>query len=142
MPKGNATTFSQEVFDEICKQLAEGKSLRSICKSDDMPNASNVFVWLNNDKDLQEQYARAREKQADTLFDECLSIADSAKFDDDAVKIQRNRLQIDTRKWMAGKLRPKKYGEKLELTGDSENPVAIKTIERVVIDPKATDSNA
>lgn len=66
---------------------------------------------------------RAREAQADTLADEILDIADDAtndfmmteqglKYDGDSV--QRSRLRVDSRKWLAGKLRPKKYGDKIE----------------------------
>lgn len=72
---------------------------------------------------FREQYARAREAQADTLADEILDIADDAtndfmmteqglKYDGDSV--QRSRLRVDSRKWLAGKLRPKKYGDKIE----------------------------
>lgn len=114
MPK-----FSQALFDKICERIADGESLRTICEQDNMPNKATVFRWLAQDEKLGDQYARAREKQADSLFDECLAIADqydsSEKLENDTDHIQRARLRIDTRKWMAGKLRPKVYGEKLEL---------------------------
>lgn len=110
--------FSNEIFDQICEKMADGKSLRSICKSDDMPNRATVFRWLAENEALSDQYARAREAQADAIFDDCLEIAD--KFDGREITepehIQRAKLRIDTRKWMAGKLRPKKYGDKLDHT--------------------------
>ena len=122
--------FSQELFDRICERIADGESLRTICKDDDMPNKGTVFRWLASDPKLGDQYARSREEQADFIFDEVLEIADDARNDwmerrgeDDAgwvangEHIQRSRLRIDARKWMAGKLRPKVYGEKLELGG-------------------------
>lgn len=125
MPK-----FSKELFDNICDQIAEGKSLRSICRQDDMPSKSNVMRWLNEKPELQDQYTRARNEQADTLFEECLDIADNGSRDviegEDGKKIvdheviNRARLRIDTRKWMAGKLRPKKYGDKVVLGGDND----------------------
>ena len=78
-------------------------------------------------EDFAHQYARAREEQADRLFEECLAIADDTT--DDVVmvadgkggqvervnheNIQRSRLRVDTRKWMAGKLAPKKYGDRI-----------------------------
>jgi hypothetical protein len=70
---------------------------------------------------------RAREVQADLLFDEILDIADGAK--DDMINIQRARLQIDVRKWMVGKLAPKKYGKRVTkaITGnDGEGPAIIE----------------
>jgi hypothetical protein len=119
--------FSQPLFDSICEQIAEGKSLREICKADDMPNTVTVFRWLSRSAELSNQYARAREAQADAIFDEILEIADNANNDwmerngeDEGYSlngenIQRARLRVDARKWMAGKLRPKVYGDKLDL---------------------------
>lgn len=114
--------FSQKLFDELCDRLGDGTSLRKICAADDMPSTTAVMKWLAKDgnETLVAQYARAREVQADALFDDCLAIAD--KFDgsemNDPEHIQRARLRIDTRKWMAGKLRPKVYGDKLAIGGD------------------------
>ena len=107
--------FTQEVFDTLCDRLVEGNSLRTICKSSDMPSAEAVRKWLKKDEAgeglLVAQYARARQEQADTLFEDCLDIADAATPEE----VQAARLRIDTRKWMAGKMRPKKYGDKLDV---------------------------
>lgn len=114
-----AVEFSQEIFDKICDLIADGKSLRTICAGEDMPNTSSVCRWLAQDEggELREQYARARESQADALFDDCLAIADKFTSAEmiEPEHINRAKLRIDTRKWMAGKLRPKKYGEKLDV---------------------------
>lgn len=114
----------------ICDRISNGESLRQICDSEDMPAASTVFIWLSQDSAFSEQYARAREAQADAIFDEILLIADDGRNDwmerkdqedanmgwrENGEAIRRSQLRIDARKWMAGKLRPKKYGEKLEL---------------------------
>lgn len=138
---GRQSTFTQEVADEICDRLAEGESLRAICKDEGMPSVGTVCRWLGESDTLQKQYARARELQADTLFDEVLHIADNQqigekrKVTNDGKEevstgdmIEHRRLQIDARKWMAGKLRPKKYGEfkAVELTGANGGPVVIQ----------------
>ena len=123
---GRPSSFNQATADAICLKLAEGISLRSICKADDMPAAATVFNWLNDParSSFLEQYTRAREMQADYLFDETLDIADDSsndwmerKDDEGAIgwkengdAIRRSQLRIDTRKWIAGQLRPKKYG--------------------------------
>jgi hypothetical protein len=92
-----------------------------------MPSHTAVFDWLEKYPDMLYKYARARESQADVLFDEILEIVDDATNDwmerrDDDQKaiyvlngehVQRSRLRVDARKWMAGKLRPKVYGEKI-----------------------------
>ena len=115
--------FSQTIFDAICDRIANGESLRSICKSEGMPNHRDVTRWLDKNPDIVPQYARAREIQADKLFEECLEIADqydqSAENEEGGTDhINRARLRIDTRKWMAGKLRPKVYGDKLDIGGN------------------------
>ncbi len=74
-----------------------------------MPTATTVFRWLASDADFREQYTRAREDQADTFVDEIIHIADTVE---DA---QAARVRIDARKWVAGKQRPKKYGDKLDV---------------------------
>lgn len=140
--------FPQEIADRICEQIAEGRSLRSVLKDEGMPASSTVFKALAADKAFAEQYARAREAQADALFDEILDIADESANDsytDDNGNertnqevVARSKIRIDARKWMAGKLRPKVYGEKVsaELTGANGGPVQIEEIRRVVVDPK------
>lgn len=116
--------FTQDLFDEICERIADGESLRSICDDKQMPSRTSVFKWLSNSAELANQYARAREEQADAIFDDVKDIADMAKPED----VQVARLRIDARKWMAGKLRPKKYGEKLELSGNAEAPLTISVV--------------
>jgi hypothetical protein len=46
--------------------------------------------------------------------------------------IQKHKLQVDTRKWLLSKLAPKKYGDKIEVSGDPANPL-VQRIERVVV---------
>lgn len=102
--------FSQGTADTICRRLMEGESLRRICRDDDMPSQSAVFRWLTDAPSFREQYAHARDVQADSLADEILDISDGTGGD-----AQRDRLRVDARKWLAGKLAPKKYGDKLEV---------------------------
>lgn len=97
-----------------------------------MPDKSTVFRWLELHATLRDQYTRARETQADTLFEEILIIADDGSNDSyvddegmvktDHDVIARSRLRVDARKWMAGKLRPKVYGEKLAIGGADDLP--------------------
>lgn len=117
----NSVKFSQEIFDEICVRIAEGESLRKICKDDKMPSLVAVWKWLNNSEELVKQYTRAREEQAETFVDEILDIADDNK-DDTSIDengkliinqevIARSRLRVDSRKWIASKLKPKRFGD-------------------------------
>ena len=125
--------YTQEKADEICALLAEGTSLRTVCKADDMPSLSTVFKWLREIKTFSHQYARAKEESADALLEETMEIADDGSndwmekndeknpgYDFNGEHFQRSRLRVDVRKWAMSKLKPKKYGEKLDLTTDGE----------------------
>jgi len=137
-PTGRPTTFSQKTADLICLGLSEGMSLRQILKADKagvLPVQSTVYEWLLRFPDFAEQYARAREEQADTNADEILEIADEMppEYTDekgrtslDVTYIQWQKNRIEARKWTAAKLRPKKYGDRMALEG-VEGGAAIKT---------------
>ena len=113
--------FSQDLFDRICERIADGDSIRAICLETDMPSKASVMRWLAADSALSDQYARAREMQADHEFDEIKAIADLASAED----VQVARLRVDARKWRAGKLRPKVYGDKVELGGPGGGPLQV-----------------
>lgn len=118
---GRPSEFSQEVADAICEGIADGKSLRSICNSEEMPNKSTVFRWLASNKEFSDQYERAREAQGDSFFDDIAFISDQ-----DDLEANEKRVRIDARKWMAGKLRPKRYGDKVALVGGGPDDPPIR----------------
>lgn len=130
--------YSDETAAEICRRLMDGESLRTICAAEHMPARSTVHLWLANHAEFSDRYARAREFQADTLFDEIQDIADTQQPGErrtikadgsvetvEADMIEHRRLRIDARKFMAARLRPKKYSDKTILSGDEDNPLRI-----------------
>lgn len=124
--------YDPQIGDEICERLANGESLRKITLPKEMPHIATICRWLVANPEFSEQYARAREAQADALADEILDIADDGSndwmadreeeagvaYNGDAVA--RSKLRVDARKWVAAKLKPKKYGDKLDLTSDGK----------------------
>ena len=120
---GRPSKMTPKVTAEICRRLAEGESLRKVCKSEEMPDKTTVLRWLRENAEFRTQYVHAREDQADHFVDECIDIADDGKNDTyvddegntktDYDVIARSRLRVDARKWAAGKLNPKKYGDKI-----------------------------
>lgn len=132
---GRPTDYNQELVLTICDRLSDGESLRSICRDEAMPDKRSVLKWLALYPEFATQYARARDAQADAFADEMTDIADDGARDYGLDKdgrqivnqdhISRARLRVDTRKWIASKLKPKKYGERLELAGDATAPVQI-----------------
>lgn len=136
---GRHSDYTQETALEICALIAEGKPLVTICRGDSHPDVRTVYRWLTVHEEFRQMYARAKEDCADTLADEIIDIADDGSRDyvdagDGQIRvnqdhIQRSRLRVDARKWIASKLKPKKYGEKLELGGDATSPVRISLID-------------
>lgn len=118
--------YSTVIGDMICDRIAKGESLRAICGERDMPSMPTIFKWLDNNPPFVEQYARAREVQAETLAYQALEIADNQQIgvrrtfkpNGDVEEVEEDmlghrRLQIDQRRWMAGKLKPKVYGDRI-----------------------------
>lgn len=125
--RGRPSMYSEELAAEICERIASGKSLRKVCEADDMPSISAVTKWLNSKPDFVAQYARARDGQADTYAGEIVEIADTEPDPNKA------RVRIDARKWVAARLAPKKYGDKIAHTGGDEgdNPIRAVLIDAI-----------
>lgn len=104
---GRPSKYSKELAAQICSLMAEGMSLKTICLSDNMPDKSNVFRWLANNQEFRDIYEKAAAERSEALVEEILDFSDDKKTD-----VQRSRLMVDTRKWIASKLKPKKYGDK------------------------------
>ena len=129
---GRPSLYTQELADYICEQLAEGKSMRTVAKEENMPSMQTIFSWLRIHQEFLEQYTRAKEEAADLLVEEMLEIADETSRDtidtdtgqkQNAEWINRSRLRVDTRKWVASKLKPKKYGDKVDVTTNGKDIV-------------------
>jgi hypothetical protein len=123
------TKFSEELFENICNQIATTSiGLHKICKEVGI-SAVTFFEWLKEDTELSNRYARAREAQAELLADQIIEIADDSTNDTktivgkagDLIEVEntewtnRSKLRVEARKWIAAKLKPKKYGDKVEV---------------------------
>ena len=80
---GRPSLYTEALAAKICQRLAEGETLRSVCRDEAMPSKTTLLRWLADERnvDFRDQYAHAREMQADALFDEALEIADDASGD-------------------------------------------------------------
>lgn len=132
---GRPSDYSREVTTAICIRLGLGESLREICRDEDMPDKSTVMRWLASHQEFRDQYASAREAQADYYAEEIIEISDDGTNDTytddngntrtDQEVIGRSRLRVDTRKWLMARMAPKKYGDKItqEVTGADGAPL-------------------
>ena len=125
--KGRPTKYNKKLADKICSLMAEGKSLKSICEQEGMPNASNVFKWLTIYQDFRENYTQAQNDRTEAQLEQLNEIGDTAielarttgEKRANAV-VQAVKLKADNMKWVMSKMKPKKYGDKLDMTTDGK----------------------
>lgn len=137
--------FDQDVADLICDETcSSNKSLKTILKENPtFPKTTTIFKWLNENQEFANNYARAKMLQADYLAEEILEIADDSSNDtvegeygpmENKEWVNRSKLRVDARKWIASKLKPNKYGDKLDVTTDGEKINGPQKIEIVYPD--------
>jgi hypothetical protein len=141
--KGRPTIYTAALADKICERVSNGESLLQICVDESMPARSTIHRWLiesNADgtpkhPNFRDNYARATELRADVAFDEINKIADetpalikSTAEKKSSAMAQAQRLRVDSRKWTAARMFPKKYSERhVVTTEDAEgNTVPIQ----------------
>jgi hypothetical protein len=125
-------------IDEICRRHSEGENMRAILPSEGrakhLPTAGHWYTAIARDepRGIAERFARARENWTHSKANECLEIADEPCADN--VEVQRNRLRIETRMRLVGKLNRKAYGENVDVTsaGQSVAPIALLPAEMLI----------
>lgn len=127
---GRPTDYTPELAEEICNVIASSsKGITRLCSArDHWPCPDTIFTWLRQHKEFSEQYAQAKRHQVDVLVEDILDIADDASLDNvvndngdigcNTEWINRARLKIDTRKWLASKLVPRVYGNSIKYTAE------------------------
>jgi len=141
MPGGRPDIYTVELAEKVCEQIATTTfSLRTICKQDGMPSVGTILKWLREKDEFLALYTRAKEEQADMLIEEMIDISDDGSNDfmtvtkgdveyeqENKEVTNRSKLRVETRKWIASKLKPKKYGDKItqELTGKDGGPITV-----------------
>jgi hypothetical protein len=142
---GRPPKYTPELAEEICQRLSNGEPLRQICRDEHMPAWQTIYDWMYRDDALGEKgvglsraIAHARDVGYDAMAEECLIIADTPQLgqaqvmDDKGSRITiedmlgHRKLQIETRLKLLAKFNPKKYGDKVQVGGDPENPVHTK----------------
>ena len=141
---GRPTIYSEELALIILERISDGESLRSICKAEGMPGRTTVYRWsLDNVEGFRDRFTRAREMRAYMLEDDMTEISDDGTNDwmerndpdnpgwqVNGEHLQRSRLRVDTRKWIASKILPKVYGEKVtqQFVGANDGPVQYEDV--------------
>jgi len=121
------STVTQEDTEAVLEMMREGHSLRKACAAQNVTTQSFLRLVEANE-DLAVQYARARADMLDAQAQELEDIGDQAVRAQTAVEVNGLRLKADNRKWLLSKLAPRKYGDKLELSGDKESPLTVQIV--------------
>lgn len=113
------TVYTEELALEILQRISQGSSVPTIC-AQLQTSYGTVTNWiLRNTSGFGERYAAAREQSADFLAEEIVELAD-----DENIEADSRRIRVDARKWVAAKLKPRKYGDKTILSNDPDNPIS------------------
>jgi hypothetical protein len=130
---GRPSKYSEQLATQFCTLIASGMSLKRACKQEGMPDPQTIFTWFGKHKEFLDLYTRATEERSESFHEDILDISDDgsndwmeANYGGDTVWItngealQRSRLRVETRKWLMEKMKPRKYGAKLDLTSDGK----------------------
>lgn len=145
--QGRSSIYSQELADKICELIGDGNSMRSICRMDEMPEMQTIWRWLRENKDFSERYTRATEERTEAQNEDLLDLGDEAvrlaqNVDPKAAGavVQGVKLKADNLKWVMSKMKPKKYGDKVDVTSDGKaiegNTIILKSFDGTSPDSK------
>ena len=135
---GRPSKYTPELAAEMCERLSNGEPLRQICRDDRMPHWTQVYEWIARDPDLSLRVAQARECGYDAIAEELLEISDTLHYGETQVMGDKNstttvadmlghrKLRIETRLKLLACWNPAKYGNKVQVGGDKENPLKIE----------------
>lgn len=122
MPQGRHSEYTPEIGAKICKAIANGSTLIKAAESVGYAFFT-VARWSEKYPDFNVAYSQARETQAETLADQIVALAD-----DESLPPESRRIRVEARKWVASKLKPKRYGDRTILAGDKDNPLELLAV--------------
>lgn len=164
MPNGRPRVYTKEVGEYICQELMKGRTLTKICRDENVPSIVTVFKWLNSlspkyEEEFLKLYIQAREVQAEVWADMTNDIADDGENDTyvifnkktgeletrvDHDIVRRSELRVKTKQWLAAHLLPKKFSNRVEVTGEGGKsliPTTTKLVVNFVKPEESVESN-
>lgn len=136
MAAGRPSEYTLETAQAVCSRIAEGESLRMVCRDKAMPDKTTILRWLGRYEEFRTQYAESKEMSQEAVAEEYFDLLDEeppkkpdGSFDAAAVSWYKNR--ADGRKWYLSKIAPKKYGDKIQTEHSGSIDLAPKTDEEL-----------
>ncbi|NBS40939.1 MAG: terminase [Betaproteobacteria bacterium] len=128
---GRPSKYTEELAAEIAQRLSDGEPLRQICRDAHMPHWTNIYEWMARDQDLSVRIARAREIGQDAIAEEIYremmlepEREERGRIDPGYVQLIKARAEIKLK--LLAKWNPKRYGDRVTMAGDAENPLQVK----------------
>ena len=117
-------TRNDKLGMRLCEHISAGFTDAQACAREGV-SYQFFWEWKRDDKAFASVANEARERRTDLLADGFLAIAD-----DSTITTDERRVMLDARKWLMGKLSPRKYGDKMgiEHTGDTGLRVVINRL--------------
>jgi hypothetical protein len=106
--------FNQSIGDDLCAWIQSGNSLNKWLKQNHR-DARTVYRWLRESPSFAQNYAHAHADRADTFVEDMIDIGDKAEQAENMVELLAYKLQIETRRWISERMKPEKYGTKVQV---------------------------
>ena len=126
------TKKTPEVIERLLEGIADGQTLRALCREEGMPNWRTVYDWIDADAELAARFERAREMGFDAIAEDILTNVDNVPALGE--HIQRSKLQVETRLKLLAKWHPKRYGDKQTVDVGNKEGETLK-VESKPVDP-------
>jgi len=115
------------IMAELCRRVSEGEAVHAICEDHHMPDRTTVYLWAREDPVFADMYRQCFAERGEKFAEETTLLADEAR-EAPPELTGAYRLAVETRRWVAARLLPKKYGDKVTLAGDEDNPIAVQHV--------------
>ena len=136
LKRGRPEEYTEELANRICEKITQGMSLKSTVEQDeDLPSLQTIYSWLSKHNNFLDNYTQATQNRTEAQLEELnrlgdIAIQEASNTGDKRANavVQAYKLKADNMKWVMSKMKPKKYGDKLELAGDQDNPITVNLI--------------
>jgi hypothetical protein len=132
--RGRPSKWTQEIEDEICMRLSQGEPLRAICRTEGFPEWVTVYSWMETRDGFSERVALARENGVEAIAQDTLAMIDAEpRYVEDSKGgtridpgyVQWMKLRTEQRMKLLACWSPNRYGARVQLAGDKNNPLAV-----------------
>jgi len=122
------------IWQQIVDKVSSGKSVSTVLRDQGMPTWTSFQSMLASDDQLRAAYDKAVQDRADRLADEILQLSDEVMPEGlegamASAWVQQKRMQVDARKWIASKLKPRTYGDRIDMTVRDERISVLDALE-------------